>query len=89
MRPESCLKEYGIIVQHSDGQERRWMANERALSNVAEAANQVMNVDNAIRTYTKGTGSGEIPPLITHARAVDTRRSFFSLLRPAALSTWI
>ena len=89
MRPESYLEEHGINVQHSDGQERRWMANERASSNVAEAANQVMNIDILTWTYTKGTGGGEIPPLVTHARAVDTRHSFSLLLRPALLSTWI
>ena len=75
MRPESCLEEHGIIVQHSGGQERCW---ERASSNVTEAANQVMNIDNATRTYTKGTGGGGSPLLVAHARAVDTRRSFFS-----------
>ena len=82
MRPESCLEEHGIIVQHSDGQERRWMANERALSNVTEAANQVMNIDNTTWTYTKGTSGAGIPPLVAHVRAVDTRRSFFSLPPP-------
>ena len=65
------------------------MANERASSNVAEAANQVMNIDIVTRTYTKGTGGGEIPPLVTHAHAVDTRHSFSLLLCPALLSTWI
>ena len=54
------------------------MANKRASSNVTEAANQVMNVDNATQTYMKGTGRGGIPPLVAHACAVDTRRSFFS-----------
>ena len=49
------------------------MANERASSNVTEAANQVMNIDNATWTYAKGTGGGGIPPLVTHAHAVDTR----------------
>ena len=77
MLPQSCLEEHGIIVQHTDGQERRWMANERASSNVTEAANQVMNIDNATRTYAKGTGGGGIPPLVAHAHAVDTRSSFF------------
>ena len=37
-----------------------------------------MNIDNATRTYVKGTGGGGIPPLVAHAHAVDTRRSFFS-----------
>ena len=54
------------------------MANERASSNVTEAANQVMNIDNATQTYAKGTGGGGISPLVAHAHAVDTRRSFFS-----------
>ena len=53
------------------------MANERASLNVTEAANQVMNIDNATRTYAKGTGGGGIPPLVAHAHAVDTRCSFF------------
>ena len=60
----------------SDGQERRWMANERALSNVT-------------RTFTKGTGGGGIPLLVTHTCAVDTRCSFSLLLCPAPLSAWI
>ena len=60
--------------------ERRWMANKRASSNVTEAANQVMNIDNATRTYVKGTGGGGIPLLVAHA--VDTRCSFFSPPQP-------
>ena len=75
--PESCLEEHGIIVQYTDGQERGWMANEWASSNITEAANQVMNIDNTTRTYAKGTGGGGIPLLVAHAHAVDTRRSFF------------
>ena len=53
------------------------MANERVSSNVTEAANQVMNIDNATRTYTKGTGGGGIPLLVAHVRAVHIRRSLF------------
>ena len=65
------------------------MANERASLNVTEAANQVMNIDNATRMYAKGIGGGGIPPLVAHAHAVDTRCSFFSPPPPAPLSAWV
>ena len=50
---------------------------------------QIMNINSITRVYAKITGGGGIPPLATHAYAVDTRRFFFPCCMPHPLSAWV